>query len=394
MIKLKAYKFRLKLTPTQEWQCRNFAGQVRFVWNKGLSLQKERLSRNEKTLGYVKLCSELTRWRNSEETEFLAEGPNHTQQQKLKDLNLALKDAFDKSQPNKRFPVTKKKGKCRDSFRFPDPEQFEVDFGHRQIKLPKLGWIRLQKTSKRQKKRLKIEGTPKQITVTRKGEFWFASIQVEIETEDVVHASTTAVGGDLGVAKFLALSDGTIYDSINSFKKLQKRLAREQQKFARMVKFSKNWKKQQKKIARIHEKIANCRHDHIHKISDEISKNHAVVVLEDLRIINMSKSAKGDQENPGKNVKAKSGLNRSILDQGWGMFRELVEYKQKWRGGQLVLIPPMFTSQECSACHHVSKNNRKTQSLFICEACGHTKDADLNAAENIYAAGHAVYASS
>lgn len=391
---LKAFKFRLKLTPTQEWQCCNYAGQVRFVWNKGLKLQQERLDRNEGLLSYTKLCAALTTWRNSEETGFLAQGPNHTQQQKLKDLNKAFLDAFDKTQLNKELPVVKKKGKSRDSFRFPDPEQFEVDPAHLQLKLPKLGWVRYQKTSKRQKKRLKIVGIPKQITVTRKGEHWFASIQTEIEPEDAVHPSTTACGGDLGVARFLALSDGTIYDSINSFKKLQKKLAVAQQKLARMVQFSNNWKKQQKKIARIHEKIAHCRHDHIHKISNEISQNHAVIVLEDLRVKNMSASAKGDQENPGKKIKAKSGLNRSILDQGWGLFRGFVEYKQKWRGGHLILVPPMFTSQKCSACGHISENNRKTQALFECEACGHTKNADVNAAENILAAGHAVYASS
>ncbi len=106
----------------------------------------------------------------------------------------------------------------------------------------------------------------------------------------------------------------------------------------------------------------------------------------------MSRSAKGTNEKPGKNVKAKSGLNKRILDQGWSMFKEILKYKQRWLGGQVLEIPAPYTSQKCSVCGHTDKANRISQSLFECEGCGHTDNADLNAAKNILAAGHAVLA--
>ena len=117
-----------------------------------------------------------------------------------------------------------------------------------------------------------------------------------------------------------------------------------------------------------------------------------MIVIEDLQIRNMSKSSKGTSEKHGKNVKAKSGLNKSILDQGWFEFRRQLEYKQSWRGGYVIAIPPQHTSQRCSCCGYVSRNNRQTQAKFECVECGHSENADINAARNILAAGHAVLA--
>ena len=153
--------------------------------------------------------------------------------------------------------------------------------------------------------------------------------------------------------------------------------------------FINNWKKQKAKITRLHSRIADARLDFLHKNSTAISKNHAVVVLEDLKGSNMSASAKGTKEQPGKNVRAKAGLNKSILDQGWFEFRRQLEYKQAWRGGQVVLINPQHTSQTCSTCGHISPENRRTQSKFRCTSCGHEEHADLNAAKNIRRAGQA-----
>ncbi|WP_338883872.1 transposase [Xenorhabdus sp. TH1] len=128
------------------------------------------------------------------------------------------------------------------------------------------------------------------------------------------------------------------------------------------------------------------------KVTSEISKNHAMIVIEDLKVNNMSKSAKGTAEKHGRNVRGKSGLNRSIRDQGWHEMRRQLEYKQLWRGGQVVAIPPAYTSQRCACCGHTAKENRQTQSQFVCQVCGYTANADVNAARNILAAGHAVLA--
>ena len=101
----------------------------------------------------------------------------------------------------------------------------------------------------------------------------------------------------------------------------------------------------------------------------------------------MSQSAKGTVDQPGTNVAAKSGLNKAILDQGWGMFRRLLEYKQCWRGGEVIAINPRYTSQMCPQCGHVSKKNRPQQALFSCEQCGYSYHADVVAARNILACG-------
>lgn len=120
-----------------------------------------------------------------------------------------------------------------------------------------------------------------------------------------------------------------------------------------------------------------------------------MIVIEDLKVSNMSKSAKGTaerHERHGRNVRAKSGLNRSILDQGWYEMRRQLEYKQLWRGGQVLGIPPAYTSQRCACCGHTAKENRPSQSKFECLECGYTANADVNGARNILAAGHAVLA--
>jgi len=117
-----------------------------------------------------------------------------------------------------------------------------------------------------------------------------------------------------------------------------------------------------------------------------------MIVIEGLKISNMSKSASGTIENPGKNVRAKSGLNKSILDQGCSEFKRQIKYKIEWLGGVYVEVDPSYTSQRCSSCENIDKNSRRTQSKFCCISCGYTENADINAAKNILAAGHAVLA--
>lgn len=206
------------------------------------------------------------------------------------------------------------------------------------------------------------------------------------------HKSTSIVGIDMGVKQFATLSDGKVYEPLNSFRGLSKKLAKLQRRLKNKKKFSNNWKKLKAKITQCHEKIANARRDYLHKISTEISENQAVIVIEDLKIKNMSKSAKGNSDKPGKNVKAKSGLNKSILDQGWGMFVDMLNYKQDWNGGSVLKVPAHHTSQTCPCCHHVAKENRLTQADFVCVECGYSNNADVVGAINVLARGHRVLA--
>jgi putative transposase len=157
---------------------------------------------------------------------------------------------------------------------------------------------------------------------------------------------------------------------------------------ARKVKGSANWKKARRCVQRVHTKIANARKDFLHKASTQIASAHARVIVEDLGVKNMSASARGTAYEPGRRVRQKAGLNRSILDQGWAEFRRQLEYKLAWRGGELLAVPAAYTSQTCPECGHVSKDNRQTQAVFACVACGHTGNADWVAAVNILERGH------
>ncbi len=123
-------------------------------------------------------------------------------------------------------------------------------------------------------------------------------------------------GVDVGIARFATLSDGSHVAALNSFRKHEQRLARYQRHMARKKKFSRNWKKTKARVQKIHTDIANARKDFLHKASATISKNHALVCIEDLQVLNLGKSARGTIEAPGKKVRAKAGLNKSIPDQG------------------------------------------------------------------------------
>ncbi len=376
----KAYKFRLKTNPEIEGLFFQFAGCNRLVWNKALALQKDALDKIKKVLSYNHLAGCLVKWKKDDDTSFLTTAPSQTLQQTLKALDRAMKDAFDKKQPGKRFPVWKKKFKCADSFRY--PQGFKLE-GNR-VFLPKIGWVRFHKSRE-------IQGAPRNMTVSRRGKHWFVSIQTEqdilIPERSVYNPYHDVVGIDMGIARFVTDSTGEYIEPLNSFKKLENKLARAQRLLSRKQKFSNNWKKQKQAVSKLHIKIADARNDFLQKLSTIMSKNHAVIVAEDLRIKNMSASAKGDMEHPGKKVNAKAGLNKSILDQGWGNFHRMIGYKQEWSGGKLIQVDPKNTSRTCPGCGHVSADNRKTQALFLCTECGYTANADYVGAINIKARG-------
>jgi putative transposase len=250
----------------------------------------------------------------------------------------------------------------------------------RRIFLPKIGWIGFYKSRK-------IHGKIKNITITHQAGRWYASLQVEQMVDIPEHPSDSEIGIDAGVKCFAAMSDGTMIEGVNSFRKHENRLARQQKKLSRKQKGSQNWKKQKKKISRLYHRISNVRNDFLHKLSTDICKNQARVYVESLRIRNMSASARGTNENPGRNVKAKSGLNKSILDQGWHGFHCMLGYKLDWQGGRLVEVDSRHTSQRCSCCGHTSKENRLSQAVFRCQVCGYEENADVNAARNILTVG-------
>ena len=282
-----AYKFNLRPTTKSASRLSKAAGCCRFVWNKALGIQKERLEKKAGILNYYELASLLVGWKK--EFSFLKGAHSQSLQQTLKSLDRALKDSFNKKNP-KNFPRFKKKN-IRDSFSYPQGHKLEQN--NARIYLPKIGWMRYRKSSN-------VEGLPKNITVSRQYGKWYVSIQVEMHVPEPCNKSNSVVGIDLGIAKFAMCSDGAEILPLNSFKKHEHRLAFLQRGLARKIKFSRNWFKQKNIISRCHAKISDCRKDFLHKATDTISKNHAIVVIEDLKVGSMSKSARGSVEAPGK----------------------------------------------------------------------------------------------
>jgi putative transposase len=371
----KGYRFKLKTDPAIEAALVRQAGCARFVWNKALELNLRRLDAGQPILRYADLWRLLKLWKRSEERVPLATAHAQVLQQKLSDLDRAFSDAFDKSQPLKRMPVFKKRGRD-DSFRY--PQGFKLE-GNR-IYLPKIGWVRFFKSRE-------IEGVLKNVTVSRSADGWFISIQTEMEVPAPVHPSTTYEALDLGIQVLAATARGELYEPLHSLRNRLRQLARLQRKLARQKKFSANWRKTVQRIRRLHRRIADARLGYLHKLSTLMSNNHAVTVVENLRIANMTRSAKGTVEKLGRNVAQKSRLNRAILDQGWGLFIRMLEYKQNWRGGLLLKVPPMNSSIECSECGHIALANRPVRELLRCMRCGHEKHADIHAARNLLRRG-------
>jgi putative transposase len=387
--RLQGYTFELRVDEELAHEMRRFAGSCRFAFNRALALQEELYALCGFRAGYADLCKEMARWKKEPETFWLEDAPSQALRQSLKNLEDAWDRHFESLKDLKAGkikasqvvgpPQFKKKGQ-HDSFRF--PQGFELDQENSRVFLPKLGWVRYRNIQE-------VLGEVRNVTVRQTAGKWFISILTKREVAPPVHPSTSAVGIDMGVVRFATLSDGEFIEPLNSFKEHEDQLRKAQQALSRKEKYTKNWKKAKAEVQRIHARIANVRLDFLHKTSTPISKNHAMVVMENLQVRNMSRSAAGTVEQPGRNVKQKTGLNKSILDQGRREFRRQMEYKMIWTGGLLVPVPPQNTSTTCPGCGQISKKNRKTQAQFACVECGFSENADLVGAIKILRAGYA-----
>ena len=375
MLLRKAFKFEIMPNGEQRRKIKQFCGCCRFVFNRALAWQNEQYQQDSRhKFSYSKIANLLPQWKK--ELIWLKECHSQVLQQSLKDLENAFKNFF---QQRADFPKFKKKG-VKESFRF--PQGCKLEQNNNRIWLPKIGWVRYRNSRE-------VIGEIKNVTVSQKCGRFFVSIQTEFEYEIPTHKGGE-IGIDMGIARFATLSNGEYFEPVNAFKTYKGKLAKLQKRLKNKVKFSQNWQKLKAKIAKLHHKITNCRKDFLHKISTQISKNHAMIYIEDLQVANMSKSAKGTAEQHGKNVAAKSGLNRAILDQSWFEFRRQLDYKTQWQGGFLVAVPPQNSSRTCPCCGHISKENRQTQAHFECVECGYTENADVVGAMNVLARGRAI----
>ena len=389
-----SYQYKLQPTDEQEQILARQAGCCRWVWNQAVAMNKDLRAKGQPAKGYVAMAKELTAWRH--DTPWLAESSSVAQQQSLMNYDRARQEAFDPTL-NRGEPRFKVKGKCTDSFIVPNGEyRLGRSHGRAAVVLPKLGWVRYIKSRP-------LAGVPKQVSVTREADGWYISIQTErtIPNARGEHSPLhprfcSAVGLDLGVVRTVTLSDGTNYQCPKeALDRVDGKIEKAQQDLARKKKGSQNYQEQKSKLARLHQHRGRVQEDFLHKISTEIAKNHGIIVMEDLSVKSMTKSNKGTIEEPGVDVAWKSNLNRLILGQGWGQFKQMLMYKVQKMGGMLYFVNPAYTSQTCSHCGVIDKASRLSQALFKCARCLFEANADDNAASVIlalWAAGQAVSA--
>lgn len=372
---LRVVKVRLYPNKDQQLLIHQHFGSCRFVYNMLLDAKIKAYECND-NLSIYDLKKRLVPMKNAIGGEFLKQIDSTALQNSIINMDKAYKNFFRKIKlgEKKGFPKFKSKHDSRQSYQ--SSTSFIKD---NHLYLPKIGLI------KAKFHRGNIVGKIKTVTVSFEANQYFASINYEDnQIEQLGFNNGKTIGIDVGVKVFAYTSDNEIINptkehdlttDINKMIKAQKVLSRRK-------KGSKNRLKAKEKLAKKHLKIKNKRNDFLHKISNKLSENQTVKV-EDLKIKNMSKQAKGSIENPNMRASAKSGLNRSILQQSWGKFFELLEYKLKRNAGELIRINPKNTSLTCSCCGHISKENRKTQAKFKCVVCNAEFSADYNASINI-----------
>jgi putative transposase len=303
---------------------------------------------------------------------WLKEVDAHALQSSLKNLSDSFDRFFKKQNDAPRFKNKRNKVQSYTTNIEKKNQQPDVSISGNRLKLPKLGWVRFVNSRK-------VEGSILNATVRKNpsGKY-FVSLLVETEVKEKEKTGST-VGIDVGLKDFAILSNGQVYKNPTFFRKLEEKLVKAQRILSRRQRFAiqqkrplseaKNVQKQRTKVARIHEQIANARTDYLQKITAEIIKNHDVIGIEDLKVSNMLKNRK---------------LAKAISEVSWSEFRTMLEYKATWYDKQVIAVDPHCTSQKCHSCGHTAKENRQTQTAFICVSCGHSENADINASRNIH----------
>jgi putative transposase len=375
-------RFRLLPTPAQQAVLRDHCGHARYVWNLAVEQHSHWRPGRPDAPGYLEQCRQLTQARA--EYLWLATGSQTVQQQALRDFGQAMTAFFDPDNPAGR-PSWRKAGRD-EGFRITGRRgrQWDVRRLSRktgQVWVPKAGWVRF-----RWSRAVPPDVKSYRVTLDRAGR-WHVAFAV-IPGPVPAPGNGQVVGIDRGVAVSAALSTGEMLRAPGLTARERIKLRRMQRMLARARRGSNRRGRVRRAIARLRARETDRRKDWAEKASTSIARRFDVIRVEDLKIGNMTRSAKGTPENPGRNVAQKAGLNRGILRSGWGL---LVRRLNDKAPGRVEKIKPALTSQRCSACGQVDRDSRESQAVFRCTACGFAGHADVNAAINI-AAGHAVTA--
>ena len=374
-------RYRLLPSPTQEAVLRDHCAHARYVWNLAVEQHAHWRSGRKGAPGYLEQCRQLTAARA--EYEWLRAGSQTVQQQALRDFAQAMAAFFDPCNPAGR-PSWRKAGR-NEGFRIVGRgSQWDMRRLCRKVGcvwVPKAGWLRF-----RWSREVPPSVKSYRVTMDRAGRWHvaFATVPEPISAPD----NGQVVGIDRGVTVSAALSTGELSHVPGLTARERKRLRRLERKLARARRGSLRRNEVKLTIGRLRARENDRRKDWAEKVSTDIARRFDVIKVEDLRIRNMTRSAKGTVEEPGRGVRQKAGLNRGILRSGWGLLLRRLEEKAP---GRVEKVNAAFTSQRCSACGQVDPKSRESQAVFRCAACGYACHADVNAAINI-AAGHAVTA--
>ena len=304
-------------------------------------------------------------------------------QETLKRVDKAFKAFFRRVQNGEKAGYPRYQGYDRyDSFCYP---QSGFSLEGNKLVLSKIGHLKI-------KLHRPIQGNMKTCTLKREGDCWYVALSCEIEgTEGKKTPSTDqAVGIDLGLYHFAALSTGDIIDNPRHYRKAEQKIVGMQQELSRKKRRSNCRKKTVKKLSKAYRKVRNQRQDFLHKWSRNLVNTYEAIVFEELAPSKMSKTPKPKQDENGKylpnGAAVKAGLNKSILDAGWSTFVALCEYKAACAGlTQIYKVDAYKTSQVCSACLHEGPHKDLSERVHVCEMCGLVLDRDVNAAINILA---------
>lgn len=356
---LLGFKTEIRLNNKQRTAFLKHCGVARHAWNWGLALTKQILVHNKANpTDKIKFPSafDLHKWLVAlvkPECPWYYECSKSAPQQALTALRIAWDRCFKKVAG---VPKFKKKGK-RDSFTLEGTVKI---LGNNKIQVPKIGIL---KTYERLP-----QVQPKSVTISRKADRWFISFRFEVESTPTPKA-VEFVGVDLGVNHLATLSTGEVFDGAKSYKKYEQKLSRMQWLDRHKQIGSNNYKKAQLKVARLHRKIANIRKDTLHKITTYISKNHAVIGIEDLNV---------------RGMLANSNLAKVIADMGFYEIRRQLTYKCELYGSKLVVVDRFYPSSKiCSGCGTKKEILLLSERKFHCEHCRVIIDRDLNAAINL-----------
>jgi putative transposase len=387
----RAYVFRLRPTARQHVALAACVDAHRELYNAALQERRDAWSHSKTRINYGDQSAQLTDVRSARPDQ--AVWSFSSQQATLRRLNKAFAGFFRRVKAGQKAGYPRFKGKARfDSVEWPKdgdgarwlPEQ-------KRVYLQGIGQVKVHLHRQ-------VHGRVKTIQIKRQGRHWMLVLSCDDVPTNALPATGKQTGIDVGVESFATTSDGEHIDNPRWSRKAGDRLTAAQQRLQRATRGSRNRHRKRQTVAARHRKIANQRRDFHHQQARKLVAAYDLLVVEGLAIANMVRRAKpvADADNPGQflpnGARAKSGLNRSINDAGWGLFVSILRAKAEDAGRVLIEVDPRHTSDRCEACGHAARENRVTHAEFECQRCGHHAHADEHAARNILRAGLALHA--